>query len=78
VEAQDRTREQAKRLKKADEYCMQAITQFGSAGHGLCDQAIDQAVGQISGKPSAYDLCSLGSEAACRIALKDMSPSDPR
>jgi hypothetical protein len=63
-------------MKEADEYCMKVLAQ--PDGPGLCDQAIDRAVGQVSGKPSAYDMCTLGYEAGCKIALETMRPSDPR
>jgi hypothetical protein len=65
-------------LMGAENYCMQIAIQYPSAGQGLCDAAIDQAVGQVSGEPSAYDLCHSGSEAACEIAIEHMSVSDPR
>jgi hypothetical protein len=78
AEAQDRAREQAKQMREADEFCVQANLQYGSAGQGLCDAAMDRAVGQVSGKPSAYDLCHAGSGAACEIAMGHMSVSDPR
>lgn len=77
-EAQDHTRDQAKRLREADEFCVQANLQYGSAGQGLCDAAMDQAVGEVSGKPSAYDLCHAGNVGACEIAVGQMSVSDPR
>jgi hypothetical protein len=66
-------------LVRADNYCVQVAIQYGAdASKGLCDAAMDQAVGQVSGKPSAYDLCHAGSEAACEIAVGHMSVSDPR
>lgn len=65
-------------LMRAENYCMQMAVQYGDASKGLCDAAIDQAVGQVSGKPSAYDLCHAGNTTACEIAIEDMSVSDPR
>jgi len=65
-------------MTRTDNYCMQMLIQYGSAGKGLCDAAMDQAIGQVSGKPSAYDLCHAGNETACEMALEHMTVSDPR
>ncbi len=66
-------------LMRVDNYCMQVGIQYeAEVSKGLCDAAIDQAVGQVSGKPSAYDLCHAGNTTACEIAIENMSVSDPR
>ena len=66
-------------LMRADSYCVQMAIKYGAdVSKGLCDAAVDQAVGQVSGKPSAYDLCHAGNVAACEIAIGSMSVSDPR
>ena len=64
---------------QTDEYCTNSLIQYGpEVGKGMCDAAIDSMVSESSGKPSAYDLCMYGSDAACDIANEHMSPADPR
>lgn len=64
---------------ETDAYCMESLIRYGSeVGKGLCDAAIDSMVTKSTGKPSAYDLCMMGADAACDIANEYMSPADPR
>lgn len=82
IAAVENARRQSQRndvMRGVDNYCVQMAIQYGADGSkGLCDAAIDQAVGQISGKPSAYDLCHAGNETACEMAIEHMDVSDPR
>jgi hypothetical protein len=64
---------------ETDAYCMESLMRYGSeVGKGLCDAAVDSMVTKSTGKPSAYDLCMMGADAACDIANEYMSPADPR
>jgi hypothetical protein len=78
--AQQKSQQNLEELKtETDQYCMDSYMRYGSeVGKGLCDAAIDSMVSKVSGKPSAYDLCMMGADAACEIANEHMSPSDPR